>query len=99
MPAPPTPNPNDSANGRLNALWEKLAIGLLTIIIGYQQLQYQEMRADIKDTQSKVVILTTSKVDRSDLRDLEDRINNKIDGMKTDLIARLDLYFGRLNKK
>ncbi len=88
---------SESANSRINNLYEKLAIGLLTIMVGWMQIQYTESKEQMKDLETKVQTLYLEKVSKSDLREVEDRINSKIDGMKSDLLARLDLYFGKLN--
>lgn len=89
----------DSANTRINNLFEKLALGLLGILLGWMQIQYQDSKEQVKELETKVQTLYIDKVSKGDLRDVEDRINSKIDGMKTDLLARLDLYFGRLDQK
>jgi len=89
----------ESANTRINNLYEKIAIGLLSVIIAWGQLQYQESKDRVKDLETKVQTLYLEKVSRGDLRDLEDRINSRIESMKSDLLARLDLYFGKLDKK
>ncbi len=83
----------DSANTRLNNIWEKLSIGLLGILLGWMQIQYQDSREQVKELETKVQTLYLDKVSKSDLKDVEVRINDKIDGMKTDLLARLDWYF------
>lgn len=87
------------ANARINNLTERVAIGLLSLILGWGQVQYQEAKDRVKDLEIKVQTLYLEKVSKSDLREVEDRINSKIDGMKSDLLARLDLYFGKLDKK
>lgn len=87
------------ANSRINNLTERVAIGLLSLILGWGQVQYQEAKDRVKDLEIKVQTLYLEKVSKSDLREVEDRINSKIDGMKSDLLARLDLYFGKLDKK
>lgn len=87
------------ANSRINNLTERVAIGLLSLILGWGQVQYQEAKDRVKDLEIKVQTLYLEKVSKSDLREVEDRINSKIDGMKSDLLARLDLYFGRIENK
>lgn len=89
----------ESANTRINNLTERVAIGLLSLILGWGQLQYQEAKDRVKDLETKVQTLYLEKVSRGDLRDVEDRINSRIESMKSDLLARLDLYFGKLDKK
>lgn len=83
----------DNANTRISNMWERLALGLLGILLGWMQIQYQDSKEQVKELEGKVQTLYIDKVSKSDLKDVELRINDKIDGMKTDLLARLDWYF------
>ena len=83
----------ETANSRINSVWERLAIALLGILLGWMQIQYQDSKQQVKELEVKVQTLYLDKVSKGDLKDVELRINDKIEGMKTDLLARLDLYF------
>jgi len=102
--------PTTDASGKINQLWEKLALGLLSLIVTGLFLVYQGVSSDLKETQAQVAVLQTQKVDRADLRETESRLNNKIDAAfsnlvsrsaadKQDVIQRLDLYFSTLKNK
>lgn len=90
---------NDSANGRITNLTERAAIGLLSLVIGFMTILYNGQQDRIKDLESRVIVLQTTKVDRGDLKEFKEEINASITAMKSDLIARLDLYFGKLKEK
>lgn len=66
---------------------------LLSLVVGYQQTQMQDMKQNQKEVESRVLFLYTDKVGKQELRDTEDRLTRNIEGLKTDIIARLDLYF------
>ena len=92
------------------ALWQKLALGLISLLVAGLFLVYQGVSSDLKETQAQVAVLQTQKVDRADLRETESRLNNKIDAAfsnlvsrsaadKQDILQRLDLYFSTLKKR
>lgn len=90
---------NDTANSRITAIWEKFAIGLLSVVMALGLLVIQDLRAQVKETESRVLFLYTDKVSNQQLKDTEQRLVTNIEGMRSDLLARLDLYFGSLNKR
>lgn len=102
------------ANNRINDLWQRAALGLLSFIVACLFMFYQGMRSDYKEMQATIVQLQTIKVNKEDLRDTEVRLNTKIESLavtltansmanKTDILQRLDLYFSTIknnsNKK
>lgn len=98
------------ANGRINALWERVALGLLSFIVACLFLTYQGVKQDYKDMQVTITQLQANKVNKEDLRDTEARLNTKIEALgatlsansianKADILGRLDLYFGTLKSK
>lgn len=98
MPTP-TPTPNDSANTRITATWEKFAIGLLSLVMALGLMVMQDVRTQLKETESRVLFLYTDKVSNQQLKDTEGRLVSNIEGMRSDLLARLDLYFGSLKNR
>lgn len=90
---------NDSANTRITALWERFAIGLLSVVMGLGLMVIQDLRTQVKETESRVLFLYTDKVSNQQLKDTEQRLVTNIEGMRSDLLARLDLYFGALSNK
>ncbi len=83
------------ADRRINGYFERTALFLIGVVLSLTVWAFQEQSKKIERLETTVVMLQTTKVDRVDLRDLEDRFNSKIDGMKSDIIQRLDLYFKR----
>jgi hypothetical protein len=98
------------ANSRINAIWERVALGLLSFIVACLFVFYQGMKTDYKDMQSSITQLQMIKVNKEDLRDTEVRLNTKIEALgatlsansianKADILGRMDLYFGTLKNK
>jgi hypothetical protein len=87
---------------RIGTYWERIGLGLLSFIVTVMFLAYQGHQADFKDLQGKVLSLQIDKVGRSDLVEVEQRINKNFDARinelinrsssdKQDILARLDL--------
>lgn len=79
---------NDSANARMNNYIERAAIGLLTVVLGFVTMLYNSQQDAIKELRNQNIVLQTTKVDRSDLKEFKEEINASISAMKTDLITR-----------
>ena len=90
---------NETANNRITALWEKFAIGLLSVVMALGMLVIQDIRTQNKELESRVLFLYTDKVSNQQLKDTEQRLVTNIEGMRSDLLARLDLYFGALKSR
>lgn len=93
------PNPSPDANTRISAIWEKFAIGLLSVVMALGMLVIQDIRTQNKELESRVLFLYTDKVSNQQLKDTEQRLVTNIEGMRSDLLARLDLYFGSLKSR
>ena len=89
---------------RINTYWERAALGLMAIVMSLIVWTYQQQSAKVEALETKVIALDKVKVDKGDLREVEDRLNSKMDGLRTDIInrqdimqsnilGRLDLYF------
>jgi len=103
-------NQNDSANHKINNLWERACLGLLTILVSILLMAYQGVTGDLKETQAQVAVLQSVKVSKDDMNSVETRLNNKIDAAfsnlvsrsasdKQDILARLDLYFAAVKNR
>lgn len=90
---------NENSNSRINGYWERAALFLMGIVLAMTVWAFQEQSKKVERLEATVLVLQTGKVDRADLRDVEDRINSKIDGMKSDILSRLEMYFGRIANK
>lgn len=103
----PHNNPDTAAvivDRRINTYWERAALGLMAIVMSLIVWTYQQQSAKVEALETKVIALDKVKVDKGDLREVEDRLNSKMDGLRTDIInrqdimqsnilGRLDLYF------
>jgi len=96
---------NEDANGRINNIWERSAIGLLTFIVSCMFIYQANSREDYKQLEEKVLAMQIGKVNKEDLREVEIRLNTKMDAGfsnlisrsasdKADLMRALDLYLG-----
>jgi len=100
----------DSANARINNMWERLAIGLISFVLTALVMMYQGQRSDFKELETRVLSLQVDKVSKEDLRDVEMRINKNFDARigelisrsasdKADILARIDLLIKTTNGK
>lgn len=76
--------PNDASN-RINNLFERLAIALLGILFTILFTAYQYQRTDFKALEEKVLVVQINKVNKEDLKDVESRLNTKMDAMSSSL--------------
>lgn len=100
---------NSDANIRINNLWERLCLGMLSLIVSALFLTYQYQRTDFKTLEEKVLVMQMNKVNKEDLKDVESRLNLKMDAMainmsqevrntRSDIIDRIELLFGKVKK-
>ena len=82
-------NPND-ANTRLSGLIERTCIALLGIGVTIMFLSYQGLAKDVKDANDKIVLLQMNKVGREDIREMEIRVNGRMDAGFSSLAQRID---------
>lgn len=80
-----------SVDRRINGYWERAALGLMAIVMSLIVWTYQEQASRVEALEAKVIALDKIKTDKSDLREVEDRLNSTLQAMKTDLIARQDI--------
>lgn len=101
---------NDSANARINNLWERACIGLLTLVVTYMGMAYKDIVSEVRSANDKIVLLQMDKVGRSDMREMEVRTNSRmdagfsnlaqrVDSNQQDIIRQLDRYFGSIKNK
>lgn len=87
---------SDSANHRINNLWERAAIGLLMILLGVAQTQYwadkNESKQEIKELNTKVLELYRTSVTKTELKELETRLTNNNEAIRADVRQILTFY-------
>lgn len=93
---------NNSANTRMNNLFERLGIGLLVLMLGWGQVQYSndkaETREEVKELNIKVLELYRSSVTKEELKDLENRLTANVTGIRSDVRQILQLYLDQEKK-
>jgi predicted Holliday junction resolvase-like endonuclease len=97
-------NQPQDINSKLSGLWERFALGLLSLVVTILFMVYQGQRSELKEIESKVFALQMDKVSKQDMREVEQRlvqnfdakfteIRQQQDASKQDILARIDLYF------
>lgn len=87
---------NPEANHRINNFIERIAIGLLVILLSLVQTQYwadkAESKQEIKDLNVKVLELYRNSVTKQELRELETRLTENGNALRSDIRQILTLY-------
>lgn len=78
-------------NSRVQTLFEKGAVYLLGAVLSLVIWSFQEQIKRVEELESKVILIDKVKVDKTDLRELEERINKKIEGVQFTLISRQEM--------
>lgn len=90
----------NSANARINNLMERLAIGVLVVLLALVQTQYwadkAEYKEDVKELNAKVLDLYRTSVTKQELKEMEERVNKNAAAVRDDVKNILELY---LNKR
>lgn len=84
-----------AANSRINQYWEKFGIWACTAMVGFGLLVFQDQRAQIEKLEERVNFLYQDKVSKAELKEEINRILIAQEASKSDIIARMELYFGR----
>jgi hypothetical protein len=101
---------SNEANIRINNIWERACIGLLTLVVTYMGMAYKDLVNDVRAANDKIVLLQMDKVGKSDMREMEVRTNSRmdagfsnlaqrIDSNQQDIMRQLDRYFGSIKNK
>lgn len=91
-------------------LFQKACLALLSLFVTIMFMSYQGIKSDYKEMQASITQLQMIKVNKEDLREVEVRLNTKIESLgatlsansmanKADILGRMDLYFGSLKNK
>jgi hypothetical protein len=87
---------NPDASHRINNFIERAAIGLLVILLSLVQTQYwadkAESKQEIKELNIKVLELYRSSVTKQELRELETRLTENGNALRSDVRQILTLY-------
>ena len=83
--------PQNDANTRISAYWERFAIWSCGAIIALLCIGYQDQKTTIDRMEEKVQFLYMDKVGKGELKDVEARIMSRIEAGNEDILARIDL--------
>ena len=87
---------NSDASHRINNFIERIAIGLLVILLSLVQTQYwadkAESKVEIKELNTKVLELYRNSVTKQELRELETRLTENGNALRSDVRQILTLY-------
>lgn len=87
---------NPETGQRINNYIERIAIGLLVILLSLVQTQYwadkAESKQEIKELNIKVLELYRSSVTKQELRELETRLTENGNALRSDVRQILTLY-------
>jgi hypothetical protein len=94
-----TQSSEPNANTRINNLTEKLAIGVLALLIGAVQTQYwtdkAESKEQVKELNAKVLDLYRTSVTKQELKELEARLTANGEAIRADVRQILTFYLER----
>ncbi len=86
----------ENTTSKLSSMWEKLSIGVLTLLLGLVQMQYTsdrtETRREVEKLNTQVLELYRSSVTKQELKELEDRLTKNVEGIRSDIRGILNLY-------
>lgn len=88
------PTSQQKTDTRLNGYVDKALFGLLAIMIGWQQMQSNSTKDDIKQLDTRVLYLYTNTVSKTELKDTEERITKNVEAIRSDIKGLLQMYVG-----
>lgn len=71
--------------------WERFGLWVATALLGMCAWLFVEQRAEVKQLGVEIQSLKVDKVSRQELKEMEDRIYNRMDGMKGDIIFHINM--------
>lgn len=90
------PNSNETPTSKLI---ERALIGLLVIILGAVQMQYNrdqdETKQELRQLDMKVLDLYRSSVTKQELKELETRLTANVEGIRSDIRQILTFYMDK----
>lgn len=87
-------NPQDSQyviDSRLAIYWERFGLWVAAVLLGICAWLFVEQRTEVKQLGTEIQSLKVDKVSRQELKDMEDRIYSRMDGMKGDIILHINM--------
>lgn len=76
---------------KLTLYWERFGIWVAISLVTLCGWLFVDQKAKVEQLEVKVQNLQVDKVSRQELKDMEDRIYNRMDGMKGDIIFHINM--------
>jgi hypothetical protein len=89
------------ADKRINNYWERWGIGVAVALLSICAYTFQEQKARVDRLEANVQQLYMEKASKEDMKEFETRVSRQVDGIKSDILDRLDFYLAnqKVNKK
>lgn len=76
---------------KLAVYWERFGIYVVCVLVALCSWLFVKQDAKVEQLETKVQQIQVEKVSRQELKDMEDRIYNRMDGMKGDIILHINM--------
>lgn len=76
-------------HSKIAEYWEKYGVWSSGVLLAMCAFMFTEQKTRIDHIEAKVQVLQEHKVSRQELKDMEDRLYNRMDGMKADIILHI----------
>ena len=76
-------------HSKISEYWEKYGVWSSGVLLAMCAFMFTEQKTRIDQIEAKVQVLQEHKVSRQELKDMEDRLYNRMDGMKADIILHI----------
>lgn len=90
--------PSD-VDSRLNSYWEKWGAWVAVLLLSVCAYTFQEQKSRIDKLEENVQQLYMEKASKEDMREFENRVARQVEGIKNDILGRLDFYFNTQKQK
>lgn len=79
--------------------WDSLGRWALIMVTAFSIYYVQKLEARIESHDAAIMALSVDKVSRPELKELENRLNLSISGIKNDILERMDWHFRQTSAK
>ena len=86
-----SPENSHVVDTKLAIYWEKFGIWVAVTLVAMCGWLFIDQKMKVEQLEVKVQQLQVDKVSRQELKDMEDRIYNRMDGMKSDIIFHINM--------
>lgn len=88
-----------NANEKINSYWERWGVWVAVMLLSVCVYTFQEQKARVDRLEADVQQLYLEKASKEDLKEFETRMTKQVDGMKNDILSRIDFYFATQKQK